>query len=123
MEKYDLKANFSFYYTPRRLTLWHREFPVKQEDKVEEIWGAPKEIAQKNTKAIEGFAKKCGINADEVTYKEKSGKEFLYFQKEIKGKNAKELLPAMINEWLHSLNFGKTMKWGKCEEEFIRPVR
>jgi glycyl-tRNA synthetase beta chain len=29
----------------------------------------------------------------------------------------------MINEWLHSLNFGKTMKWGECEEEFIRPVR
>jgi glycyl-tRNA synthetase beta chain len=123
LEKYDLKTNFSFYYTPRRLTLWHREFPTKQEDKVEEIWGAPKEIAQKNTKAIEGFAKKCGINVDEVTYKEKGGKEFLYFQKEIKGKNAKELLPAMINEWLHSLNFGKTMKWGECEEEFIRPVR
>ena len=123
LEKYDLKTNFSFYYTPRRLTLWLREFPTKQEDKVEEIWGAPKEIAQKNTKAIEGFAKKCGINADEVTYKEKGGKEFLYFQKEIKGKSAKELLPAMINEWLHSLNFGKTMKWGKCEEEFIRPVR
>ena len=123
LEKYDLKANFSFYYTPRRLTLWHREFPTKQEDKVEEIWGAPKEIAQKNPKAIEGFAKKCGIDTEEVTYKEKGGKEFLYFQKEIKGKNAKELLPAMINEWLHSLNFGKTMKWGECEEEFIRPVR
>ena len=123
LEKYDLKANFSFYYTPRRLVLWHREFPTKQEDKVEEIWGAPKEIAQKNPKAIEGFAKKCGIDIEKVTYKEKGGKEFLYFQKEIKGKNAKELLPAMINEWLHSLNFGKTMKWGECEEEFIRPVR
>ena len=123
LEKYNLKANFSFYYTPRRLTLWHREFPTKQEDKVEEIWGAPKEIAQKNPKAIEGFAKKCGIDTEEVTYKEKGGKEFLYFQKEIKGKNAKELLPAMVNEWLHSLNFGKTMKWGECEEEFIRPVR
>jgi len=29
----------------------------------------------------------------------------------------------MINEWLNSLSFGKTMKWGECEAEFIRPVR
>lgn len=123
LEKYDLKANFSFYYTPRRLTLWHREFPVKQEDKVEEIWGAPKEIIEKNPKALEGFAKKCGIAPEDVVFKTKGNKEFSYFQKEVQGKEAKELLPQMINEWLHSLNFGKTMKWGVCEEEFIRPVR
>ncbi|AZV46428.1 glycine--tRNA ligase subunit beta [Nautilia sp. PV-1] len=123
LEKHDLKANFSFYYTPRRLTLWHREFPVKQEDKVEEIWGAPKEIIEKNPKALEGFAKKCGIAPEDVIFKTKGNKEFAYFQKEVQGKEAKELLPQMINEWLHSLNFGKTMKWGVCEEEFIRPVR
>jgi len=123
LEKYNLKANFEFFYTPRRLTLWHREFPTKQENKIEEIWGAPKAIADKNIKAIEGFAKKVGITSNEITYKSKNNQEFLYYKKEIKGKEAKELLPAMINEWLHSLNFGKTMKWGRCEEEFIRPVR
>ena len=123
LEKYNLKANFDFFYTPRRLTLWHREFPTKQEDKIEEIWGAPKSIAQKNPKAIEGFAKKVGIAPNEVTYKSKNNQEFLYYKKEIKGKSSKELLPQMINEWLHSLNFGKAMKWGTCEEEFIRPVR
>ena len=123
LEKYNLKANFSFYYTPRRLTLWHREFPVKQEDKTQEIWGAPKEIIEKNPKALEGFAKKCGIAPNEVKFKSKGNKEFAYYQKEIKGKEAKELLPEMINEWLKSLNFGKTMKWGECEAEFIRPIR
>ncbi len=123
LEKYDLKAAFSFYYTPRRLTLWHREFPIKQEDKVEEIWGAPKEIIEKNPKALEGFAKKCGIAPNEVTFKSKGNKEFAFYKKEIKGKDAKELLPQMIIEWLKSLNFGKTMKWGSCEDEFIRPIR
>ena len=123
LEKYNLKANFDFFYTPRRLTLWHREFPTKQEDSIQEIWGAPKAIAEKNPKAIEGFAKKIGIAPNEVTYKSKNNQEFLYYKKEIKGKSSKELLPGMINEWLHSLNFGKTMKWGTCEEEFIRPVR
>ena len=123
LEKNNLKTDFSFYYTPRRLVLWHREFPVKQEDTVQEIWGAPKAVAQKNPKAVEGFAKKCGISVDEVEYKEKNGSEFLYYKKEIKGKEAKELLPDMIKEFLNSLNFGKTMKWGSCEEEFIRPIR
>jgi glycyl-tRNA synthetase beta chain len=123
LEKYDLKTDFSFYYTPRRLTLWHREFPVKQEDKIEEIWGAPKEIIEKNEKALEGFAKKCGISPKEVAFKSKGNKEFAYYQKEIKGEESKKLLPQMIKEWLKSLNFGKTMKWGECQEEFIRPIR
>ena len=123
LEEYNLKTSFQFFYTPRRLTLWHREFPTKQPDTIQEFWGAPKTIAEKNQKAIEGFAKKCGINIDEVKYKTKGNEEFLYFKKEIKGKEAKELLPEMIKKWLKSLNFGKTMKWGRCEEEFIRPIR
>jgi len=123
LEEYNLKANFDFFYTPRRLTLWHREFPTKQEDKIEEIWGAPKTIAKKNPKAIEGFAKKCGISTNEISYKTKGNEEFLYYKKEIKGKESKELLPEMIEKWLKSLNFGKAMKWGECKSEFIRPIR
>ncbi|GAB6045221.1 glycine--tRNA ligase subunit beta [Caminibacter profundus] len=123
LEKYNLKTNFDFFYTPRRLTLWHREFPTKQPNEEKEIWGAPKAVVEKNPKALEGFAKKCGINVDEVTYKSKGNQEFLYYKTTIKGKLAKELLPQMIEEWLKSLNFGKTMKWGNCKEEFIRPIR
>jgi len=123
LEKYNLKAGFDFYYTPRRLTLWHREFPLKQPDKVQEIWGAPKAIVEKNPKALEGFAKKCGISPEKVTYKTKGSQEFLYYKTTIPGKESKEILPDMIEEWLNSLNFGKTMKWGTCEAEFIRPVR
>jgi len=123
LEKYNLKTGFDFFYTPRRLTLWHREFPTKQPDTTQEIWGAPKRIAEKNPKAIEGFAKKCGINVEDIEYKSRGNQEFLYHKKEIKGKSAKELLPLMIEEWLKSLNFGKTMKWGRCKEEFIRPIR
>jgi len=123
LEEYNLKTNFSFYYTPRRLVLWHREFPTKQPDETKELWGAPKAIVEKNPKALEGFAKKLGISPQEVSFKTKGNQEFLYYKTEIKGKEAKELLPEMIYKWLKSLNFGKTMKWGTCEEEFIRPVR
>ncbi len=123
LEEYNLKTNFDFFYTPRRLVLWHREFPIKQEDIQKEIWGAPKKIVEKNKNALIGFAKKNNINIEDIEYKEKNGQEFLYYKTTIKGKEAKNLLPEMIEKWLKSLNFGKTMKWGRCEEEFIRPIR
>ena len=123
LEQNSLECEFNFYYTPRRLVLWHREFPTKQQDKIEEVWGAPKAIAQKNPKALEGFAKKNGISLDEITYKTKGNQEFLYVKKEIKGKESKELLPKMVDEFLDSLNFGKSMRWGANPKEFIRPIR
>jgi glycyl-tRNA synthetase beta chain len=123
LEENSLECEFNFYYTPRRLVLWHREFPTKQQDKIEEIWGAPKAIADKNPKAVEGFAKKNGISLDEVSYKTKGNQEFLYIKKEIKGKVSKELLPEMVDEFLDSLNFGKSMRWGSNKKEFIRPIR
>ncbi|NPA55002.1 MAG: glycine--tRNA ligase subunit beta, partial [Epsilonproteobacteria bacterium] len=123
LEKNNLECDFDFFYTPRRLTLWHREFPTKQPDKTEEIWGAPKEIAQKNPKALEGFAKKNNVSIDEVEFKSRGDKEFLYLKKELKGQLSKDLLPQMITDWLKSLNFGKTMRWGDNKEEFIRPIR
>jgi len=123
LEKNNLECEFDFYYTPRRLVLWHREFPTKQLDKTEEIWGAPKAVADKNPKALEGFAKKNGISIDEVAFKTKGNQEFLYIKKELKGKESKELLPEMVDEFLDSLNFGKSMRWSDKPKEFIRPIR
>ncbi len=126
LEKYDLVCEFEFYYTPRRLTLWHREFPLKQEDKVEEFFGAPKSIAFKDgkpTKAAEGFARKCGVAVEELEFVEKEGKEVLYFKREVKGQESRELLGDIVNEWIHALDFGKSMRWGDLHESFIRPVR
>ncbi len=123
LEKNNLECNFSFYYTPRRLTLWHREFLVSQPDAEIEMWGAPKKIADKNPKVIESFANKNGVNTKDVCFREKNGEEFLYIKKEIKGKTSQELLPMMVDEFLRSLHFGKTMRWSNNKDEFIRPIR
>ena len=122
LEKNSLACDFQFFYTPRRLTLWHREFKVKQADEVVEIWGAPKAIAQKNPKALESFAKKNNVKIEEVEFKDKNNQEFLYLKKEIKGKESQELIGQMVEEFLKSLNFGKTMRWNG-DFEFIRPIR
>jgi len=29
----------------------------------------------------------------------------------------------MVKKWLNSMEFGKMMRWGNLNEEFIRPVR
>ena len=127
LEERSLLCEFEFYYTPRRLVLWHREFPSAQEDTVEEFFGAPVAMAYdeqgKPSKACEGFARKCGVSVDELSRSEKGGKEVLYYKKDVKGQQSKTLIEAMITEFMKSLNFGKSMRWGSLEESFIRPVR
>lgn len=126
LEKNTLLCEFEFYYTPRRLVLWHREFKTQQEDRVEEFFGAPVDIAIKDgvpTPAALGFAKKCGVEFSAIGRNEKGGKEVLYYSKNIKGQESTNLLSEMINQWIKSLNFGKSMRWGSNSESFIRPIR
>ncbi|WP_457745840.1 glycine--tRNA ligase subunit beta [Sulfurimonas sp.] len=126
LQENALLSEFEFYYTPRRLVLWHREFKSSQEDSVEEFFGAPLSVAYKDskpTKAAEGFAKKCGVSLDELSTIEKGGKEVLYYKKDVKGKPSAELLPSIIEQWIKSLDFGKSMRWGSLDESFIRPIR
>ncbi len=126
LEKYSLLGEFEFYYTPRRLVLWHREFLASQPDSVEEFFGAPLSVAYKDgepTKAAEGFARKCGVSLDELSKADKGGKEVLYYKKDLKGKDSSLLLESIINEWITSLDFGKSMRWGELQKSFIRPIR
>jgi glycyl-tRNA synthetase beta chain len=126
LEKNSLLCEFEFYYTPRRLVLWHREFKVCQDDSSEEFFGAPLEMAYKEgkpTPAAEGFAKKCGVSIDEIGSALKGGKEVLYFKKELKGKPSSELIGTIIETWIKSLDFGKSMRWGSLSDSFIRPIR
>lgn len=126
LEKNSLFSDFEFYYTPRRLVIWHREFKTNQPDSVEEFFGAPLSVAYKDgkaTPAAEGFAKKCGVTLQEIDTSTKGDKEVLYYKKEIKGKASVELIEDIIKEWLNSLDFGKSMRWGSSDESFIRPIR
>jgi len=126
LEEQSLLSNFEFYYTPRRLVLWHAEFLDAQDDKDEELFGAPVEIAYKDgepTPAALGFAKKCGVSIDKLGRAKKGGKEVLYFKRTITGQKSVSLLPDMIQAFIESLSFGKSMRWGSSSESFIRPIR
>lgn len=124
--KNKLLCGFDFFYTPRRLVLWHREFPVSQPNSVVEQFGAPVKIAYKDgkpTNAAIGFAKKCGISVEKLEQIDKGKGPVLYFKQEVEGKESEILLNDMVNEFIHSLNFGKSMRWGSRTDSFIRPIR
>ena len=126
LEENNLLCKFNFYYTPRRLVFWHREFKIAQDDKIVEQFGAPVKIAFKDGKptgAAIGFAKKCGVSVDELQRIDQGRGEVLYFKQEVKGSESKDLLNDMVNKFIVSLNFGKSMRWGDRKESFIRPIR
>ena len=126
LEKNRLLCDFDFFYTPRRLVLWHREFQVSQEDSLIEQFGAPVKIAYRDgepTGAALGFAKKCGVDISEIGKIDQGKGEVLYFKQEVKGSLSSTLLNNMVNEFIASLNFGKSMRWASRTDSFIRPIR
>ena len=126
LRKRSFESDFEFLYTPRRLVLRHDSIPEVQPDIRQELVGPPLDIALKDgeaTAAGMGFAKKCGVDFEELGRIVKGNRECLYYKREIPGRRIEELLPEMVKEWISSMNFGKMMRWGEREEEFIRPVR
>ncbi|MCR1815410.1 glycine--tRNA ligase subunit beta [Aliarcobacter butzleri] len=126
LEKNRLLCDFDFFYTPRRLVLWHREFQVKQEDSIIEQFGAPVKIAYKDgvpTGAAISFATKLGVDVTALEKKDLGKGEVLYFKQEVIGSESKTLLNEMISEFVTSLNFGKSMRWARRTDSFIRPIR
>jgi len=126
LKEYRLNSSYNFEYTPRRLTLISSDFPLKQSDETVEFFGPPLNIAYKDgnpTNAALGFAKKCGVDLKQIKTAKKGNSEVLYYKKELIGKDSKDVLQEMLNKWLASMNFGKMMRWGDLDKEFIRPIR
>jgi len=126
LETNRLNCAFDFYYTPRRLVILAKEFPKSQSKETLEFFGPPVSIAYQDrttpTPAALSFFKKCGITPDEAQRIIKDNKEILYCQKEAEQLPANALLQNIVKEFLESLNFGKTMRWGSLKESFIRPI-
>lgn len=129
LKKYRLcgdSANIEFFYTPRRIIFYARNFPSKQSDEVLEFFGPPLNIAYQNnepTNATKSFLSKLNITLDEVQTKQKNGKDCLYFAKKESGQNTINLIENIIDEFLDSLHFDKKMRWGSVECAFVRPIR
>lgn len=124
------------FYTPRRIVLYCEDFPTFSNEEIRESFGAPINIAYDNG----GNLSKAGLsffaknNLDPTKDKEKvnralkDGKEVLYFKEILQGRATKELMQGVVDEFLQTLHFGKSMRWGDLASRlsnfngFIRPI-
>lgn len=114
------------YATPCRLAVLVLDLVSQQEDQIVERRGpalaAAFDVKGNPTKACLGFAKSCGVNANQlITIKNNQG-EWVGLKQMVTGKSVTELLPGIIERALLHLPFKKRMRWGDGETLFVRPV-
>ncbi|MDX6153323.1 glycine--tRNA ligase subunit beta [Marinococcus sp. PL1-022] len=112
--------------TPRRLALRVEDLADYQEDMVEEARGPAKKLALTDdgewSKAALGFARGQQVEAQELYFKEVKGTEYVFVEKEHKGRPTSEMLQEM-KAIITSLTFPKNMRWGSHELRFVRPIQ
>src|ERR671912_140051 len=118
--------------TPRRLTVVVGKIAERQDDLEETITGPPVSAAFTDgqpTPAALGFAKKQGVEFDQITRIQTPKGEYLAYNKRQRGKSAVDALPELLTGLLRELAFPKQMNWdarlddGKGAFTFGRPIR
>ncbi|MDF9393169.1 MULTISPECIES: glycine--tRNA ligase subunit beta [Methylococcus] len=128
LEKAGLSyASIKAYATPRRLALLVHKLATAQPDQTIERRGPALNVAYDAqgapTKATEGFARSCGVTADQlITLKTEKGEWVGVIQK-IRGRPTEALIPDIIRHSLAALPIAKRMRWGAGMAEFVRPVQ
>jgi glycyl-tRNA synthetase beta chain len=115
------------YCTPRRLAIVVNGLDSKQQDQVVDRKG-PKALAAfdkegKPTQAALGFARSCGIEADQLKVDDDPKNPRLSFTEKRIGQNTIELLPNIIEQAIKKITVPKRMRWNQTSAEFIRPIR
>ncbi len=120
-------TSHEIYSTPRRLAIVISDLDEKQEDQVIERKG-PKASAAfgqdgKPTQAAIGFARSCGIDAEQLEQDNDPDNPRLIYRENREGKNTNGLIGSMIEEAIKKLNVPKRMRWNTSNAEFLRPIR
>ncbi len=125
-QEYLTPEDIQIYATPRRLAVIIKGIPQKQSDRTEVIKGPPADIAYKDgkpTKALEGFARKQGVELDRIEIRETKKGQFIFVEKQISGRSAKEILQELTPQWITKLEGKRFMRWGDGDLRFSRPIR
>ena len=122
----ELRIPFSsvrVYGTPRRMAFIADDVAKAQADSTVESKGPSVKIAFGPdgipSKAAIGFARGQGIDVKDLDTRG----EYVYAVKHLQGKAVIELLPAMLDDIIHSLSFPKNMRWADYDFKFVRPIR
>jgi glycyl-tRNA synthetase beta chain len=125
-ERLEITGTIMHFDTPRRLALLVPGIPASQSDVTEQISGPSVNVAFKNgqpTPAAHAFAKKAGVDVEELEKVPTPKGEYLSAKVTRKGRGASEILAESLPKELSSVYWPKNMYWRKPNERFVRPVR
>jgi len=114
------------YAAPRRLAVLISQLDVRQPDQAQERRGPALTAAFDDegmpTKALQGFARSCGVSVDALERLETDKGVWLAYRSVQEGKPTAELVGAIVEKALAGLPIPKRMRWADFKVEFVRPV-
>ncbi|NQY25639.1 MAG: glycine--tRNA ligase subunit beta [Piscirickettsiaceae bacterium] len=125
------KAELNFdsirsYAAPRRMAIVVDGLQVRQQDRLVERRGPAVTAAFDEdgnpTKAVQGFARSCGVEVDDLEKMETKKGAWLVFKQQQTGAEAASLIPDILQQAIQALPIPKRMRWGDLPGEFVRPV-
>ncbi|HEY6892566.1 MAG TPA: glycine--tRNA ligase subunit beta, partial [Rhodanobacteraceae bacterium] len=129
LAKRDIAADVAAakaYCSPRRLAVLVPRVAKMQPDSIEEIFGPPVSVGRdangEPTKALQGFAKKCGVEVSALQELAKADGTYFGFRREKRGQPTASLVPEIVAEALKALPIPKPMRWGDHDYTFVRPA-
>ena len=119
------KANISFgevisYAAPRRLAVKISQLSEQQPDAEIEKRGPSCKAPEK---AVEGFARSCGVSADQLQVLNTDKGDYFIYKTVEKGTSTTSLLEGIVEQSLNNLPIPKRMRWGASRVEFVRPAK
>ena len=118
--------SFTHYASPRRIAVFIKNLAMQQGDQHIERRGPSVKAAYDKegnpSKALQGFARSCGVEPEQLSTLETEKGSWLVFSKTEAGKETKALLPAIAETSIQQLPIAKRMNWGANKTGFVRPV-
>jgi glycyl-tRNA synthetase beta chain len=119
-------GDVSSYAAPRRLAMLIKNVPASQPDREVERKGPSVQAAfdaqGKPTKAVEGFARSCGVSVADLQQQDTDKGAWLVYKTNEQGQTLADILAEIVNQSLAKLPIPKRMRWGSRNAEFVRPV-
>jgi len=113
-------------FTPRRLVVRLSGVPAREPDREEQVMGPPVRAAYGSdgapTPALLGFARRCGVEPEQLLRVATEKGEYLAAARRTAGRSAAEVLAELVPRILAAISWPKTMRWGAGEGPWVRPV-
>ncbi|MDU7692892.1 MAG: glycine--tRNA ligase subunit beta [Helicobacter sp.] len=134
LKEHEIDANFTLYYTPRRIVFISTNFPLFTRSSEITLYGPPIELAKMpNSPALNAFLQKNDLTIEDIknsvqgdgAFKTviKNNKEVICVTKTKEPKKTSELIGQIILNTSLAIKFGKSMRFSPSLDPFIRPVR